>query len=325
MWGVFGLSFVVVLVNALAAAGSVTARGPRAKAWCGLFAGLVAGAMWMQGDTRDESRRRVQCAHAARGTGSNPTSTWPSNGNPSSRTQSFNMIERQARQARDQGADLVIFPETAAPALHRERSRLQDAADRAGAGAADSHLRRFSSTTASTAPTTRSISTTRPACFGATDRSTSTTNATCCPVRRSTPLGSRYRWIRKINFGQANFQPGPDRGPLSEDSVSFTPLICFESVFPDLCREGVHAGSELFRQHHQRRLVRRYAGAVPARADGDRARWEFRRWLVRSANSGVSMVVTPAGEVVSSLDLYKEGVLTADVQLLSGDVLRAPR
>ena len=51
VWGVFGLSFVIVAVNALAA-GSVAARGPRAKAWCGLLAGLVAGAMWLYGDMR---------------------------------------------------------------------------------------------------------------------------------------------------------------------------------------------------------------------------------------------------------------------------------
>jgi apolipoprotein N-acyltransferase len=94
-------------------------------------------------------------------------------------------------------------------------------------------------------------------------------------------------------------------------------------VFPDLCREGVHQGSELFvnitndgwfgdtpgpYQHAQMAIVR----AV-----------EFRRWLVRSANSGVSMVVDPQGVVVMSIGLYKEGVLTADVELLSGETFYA--
>ncbi len=137
------------------------------------------------------------------------------------------------------------------------------------------------------------------------------------PFGEALPLGSRYRWIRKIEFGQANFQPGPKRAPLTIEGVSFTPLICFESVFPDLCRDGVREGSELFvnitndgwfgdtpgpYQHAQMAIVR----AV-----------EFRRWLVRSANSGVSMAVMPTGEVVASISLYKEGVLTLDVTLLS--------
>jgi apolipoprotein N-acyltransferase len=44
---------------------------------------------------------------------------------------------------------------------------------------------------------------------------------------------------------------------------------------------------------------------------------EFRRWMVRSANSGVSMVVAPTGEVVEALGLFQPGVLMADVALLS--------
>jgi apolipoprotein N-acyltransferase len=105
--------------------------------------------------------------------------------------------------------------------------------------------------------------------------------------------------------------------------VTFTPLICFESVFPELCREGVRAGSELFvnitndgwfgdtpgpYQHAQMCVAR----AV-----------EFRRYLVRSANSGISMVVTPAGEVRESMGLDQPGVLTSDVLLLSGETFYA--
>jgi apolipoprotein N-acyltransferase len=41
---------------------------------------------------------------------------------------------------------------------------------------------------------------------------------------------------------------------------------------------------------------------------------EFRRWLVRSANTGVSFVVDPAGRVVKKLGLFEEGILYADVE-----------
>jgi apolipoprotein N-acyltransferase len=45
---------------------------------------------------------------------------------------------------------------------------------------------------------------------------------------------------------------------------------------------------------------------------------EFRRFLIRSANSGVSMVVTPAGEVRETIALNQTDVLTTDVLKLSG-------
>jgi len=138
------------------------------------------------------------------------------------------------------------------------------------------------------------------------------------PFGEALPLARRYRAIRKIDFGQANFEPGPRRAPLTADGIAMTPLICFEAVFPYLCRQGVEEGSRLLvnitndgwfgdtpgpYQHAQMSILR----AV-----------EFRRYLVRSANSGVSMVVAPTGEIVSQLDLYRAGVLVTDIQLLSG-------
>ena len=44
---------------------------------------------------------------------------------------------------------------------------------------------------------------------------------------------------------------------------------------------------------------------------------EFRRWLVRSANSGVSMIVSPGGEVVEELALFEEGMIVAEVRTSS--------
>jgi apolipoprotein N-acyltransferase len=138
------------------------------------------------------------------------------------------------------------------------------------------------------------------------------------PFGESLPYSTRIRALRKIDFGQANFQPGEYSKPLDAGVVRFTPLICFESVFPELCRDGVLDSTELFvnitndgwfgntpgpYQHAQMAIAR----AV-----------EFRRFLVRSANSGVSMVVTPAGEISHAIQLNQTDVLTIDVLKLYG-------
>ena len=320
VWGVFGLSFAIVSVNALAA-GSVAARGPRAKAWCGLFAGLVAGAMWLHGDTRMK-RDEGPSAPTLRVALAQPNIDLAIKWKPEFKDSSFVMIEKQAAQARDEGADIVIFPETAAPVFIENgpiyKMRLIELARSLQIAVFVGFLdHRFDGPN-------RDINIYNSSGLFRPDGSLEKYDKRhLLPFGEALPLGSRYRWIRKINFGQANFQPGPPRDPLSENGVRFTPLICFESVFPDLCREGVHEGSELFvnitndgwfgdtpgpYQHAQMAIVR----AV-----------EFRRWLVRSANSGVSMVVDPAGEVVSQIGLYKEGILMADVKLLSGETFYA--
>ena len=320
VWGVFGLSFVIVLVNALMA-GCVSAHGPRAKAWCGLLAGLVAGSLWLHGERRVDDVRALDGPHL-RVAVAQPNIDLALKWKPEYKDSTFVLIEAEAARARDAGAELVIFPETAAPIFIENspayKTRLVELA--------------------------RSLQT--PIYVGFLDhrfdgpqRELNIYNSSglflpngslekydkrhLLPFGEALPLATRHRWIRKINFGQANFQPGPKRSPLSSDAASFTPLICFESVFPDLCRDGVREGSELFvnvtndgwfgdtpgpYQHAQMAIAR----AV-----------EFRRWLVRSANSGVSMVVAPSGEVVSSIDLYKEGILTFDVVLLTGETFYA--
>ncbi len=318
--GVFGVSFLIVLVNALVA-GSVAARGPRAKAWCGVFAGCVAGGMWLYGahaiDTfRLAPDRSIRVALAQ------PNIDLALKWKPEFKDSTFALIEKQAVEARAEDVDMVIFPETSAP-MYIENSpvdklRLVDLARALETPIYIGFLdHRFDGPA-------RALNTYNSSGLIRADGSIDKYDKRhLLPFGEALPLAWRYRWIRKIDFGQANFQRGPRRVPLSGDGVVFTPLICFESVFPDLCRDGVREGAELFvnitndgwfgdtpgpHQHAQMAIVR----AV-----------EFRRWLVRSANSGITMVVAPSGEVTQSLDLYNEALLIADVGLRSGETFYA--
>ena len=314
IWGVFGLSFAVVFINALMA-GCISAHGPRTRAWCGLWAGLFAGALWLHGGARIERESRVE-GTSLRVALAQPNVDLALKWLPEFKDSTFLLIEKQAAQARDRGADVVVFPETAAP-VYIENSpvykmRLVDLARALELPMYIGFLdHRFDGPN-------RELNTYNSSGLFRADGSLEKYDKRhLLPFGEALPLASRYRWIRKIEFGQANFQPGPKQSLLTHDGVAFTPLICFESVFPDLCRDGVREGTELFvnitndgwfgdtpgpYQHAQMAIVR----AV-----------EFRRWLVRSANSGVSMVVAPTGQVVSSIGLYKEGILMADVGLRS--------
>ncbi len=315
LWGVFGLSFLIVLVNALIA-GLVVAPGPRGKAACGLLACLVAAGIFLYGNAA------IPRAEALKGPSFRVAIAQPNidlaiKWKPEFKDSAFNQIDRQSEKARDEGARLVIFPETCAPVYIENapayKSRLIGTAawlqipiylgfldfrhngpngslnifNSSGLILPDGSIQKYD-------------------------------KRHLLPFGEALPLAGRFRQLRKIDFGQANFEPGPRRAPLATGEARFTPLICFESVFPDLCRDGVEEGAQFFvnitndgwfgdtpgpYQHAQMCIAR----AV-----------EFRRYLVRSANSGVSMIVAPTGEVVGRLGLYKEGVLTQDITLLGG-------
>ena len=314
-WGVFGLSFVIVLVNALIACMAVT-KGPRARAANGLVACAIAASLYLYGDARVEQVDRWS-GDTLRVAIAQPNIDLAIKWKPEFRDSSFAQIARQTRVADKEGAELVVFPETCAPMFienspshrsallgqarwlelpiyvgfldHRYRPGIKDPDifNSSGVFRTDGSVEKYA-------------------------------KRHLLPFGEALPLASRYRALQKINFGQANFQPGERSEPLDAGPVRFTPLICFESVFPELCREGVRDGSELFvnitndgsfgntpgpYQHAQMCIAR----AV-----------EFRRFLVRSANSGVSMVVTPTGEISHAIQLNQTAVMTVDVLKLSG-------
>ncbi len=100
-------------------------------------------------------------------------------------------------------------------------------------------------------------------------------------------------------------------------------LVCFDSIFEKLCLEGVREGSQLIlvstndswfagspalRQHNKQAVLR----AV-----------ECGRYAVRAANTGISSVISPTGEVIASLGDGKRGYITADVKMISDMTLYA--
>ncbi len=143
------------------------------------------------------------------------------------------------------------------------------------------------------------------------------------PFSEQLPLSSRLRWLRKLDFGQANFQPGPRRPPVSLDGGRFTPLICFESVLAYLCRRGVNEGSELFVNITNDGWFGDTPGPIQHAQMSLPRTVEFRRYLVRCANSGLSLVVDPTGRVIAGLGLYEQGIFVVEVSLLDGKTVYA--
>ena len=319
-WGVFGLSFVIVLVNALIAS-MVISKGPRARGANAVAACAIASSLYLYGDTRVKEVD-AWTGDTVRVAIAQPNIDLAIKWKPEFRDSSFAQIERQTNIAARQNAQFVVFPETCAPMFIENspghRTALLGQARFLGlpiyVGFLDHSYRKGSKD-----PDIFNSS----GVFRIDGEVQKYAKRHLLPFGEALPLASRYRVIRKIDFGQANFQPGAYSDPLDAGPVRFTPLICFESVFPELCRDGVRKGTELLvnitndgwfgntpgpYQHAQMCIAR----AV-----------EFRRYLVRSANSGVSMVVTPSGAISHTIPLNTTGVLTADVLKMTGTTFYA--
>ena len=133
--------------------------------------------------------------------------------------------------------------------------------------------------------------------------------AECVPGRSWFPL------LRHYTLREEDLQPGPGHGALRAGSVKIGPMICFESIFPEIARREVKLGAQVLaiitndawfghtaaaEQHAQMAVFR----AV-----------ETGTWVLRSASTGISMVISPDGRVRARAGLFRRKVLTARISV----------
>ena len=99
-------------------------------------------------------------------------------------------------------------------------------------------------------------------------------------------------------------------------SVAVTTAICYEAVFPGLAREAVRAGSQLLTTITNDAWYGTSSAPFQHFEQASMRAIEQGRYLVRSANTGISGVVDPYGRVLARTELFVPAAFVAEVRLL---------
>jgi apolipoprotein N-acyltransferase len=136
------------------------------------------------------------------------------------------------------------------------------------------------------------------------------------PFGEYVPLKTLLPFVSKMVQGIGDFGAGRDYTVMRAGKGSFGTAICFEVIFPELVRHFVLGGANFLTsitndawfgnsgapyQHFDMAVFR----AV-----------ENRRSMVRAANTGISGVILPSGEVTARTEIFKRGTMTAEVPLM---------
>lgn len=143
--------------------------------------------------------------------------------------------------------------------------------------------------------------------------------------RRLVPF-AEYRPAVIGRFGPANrlhgprFAYAPGQGP---QLIRLGPLIagmfiCQEVMFPSLIRESVREGATLLVTTGNDGVFRSPIVAQELSHVAQFRAAEHRRYVVRSMKSGVSAVIDPWGRVVASAPVHARGIVTATATGMSG-------
>jgi apolipoprotein N-acyltransferase len=107
--------------------------------------------------------------------------------------------------------------------------------------------------------------------------------------------------------------PLTDSGISEEKTIRFSTPICFEDAFGDVCRELFWAGSEVFINLTNDSWSLTKSAEYQHYAIATYRSIELRSTLVRSTNSGYSVVIDPRGMVLKDLPLFETASLFTEI------------
>ncbi len=135
------------------------------------------------------------------------------------------------------------------------------------------------------------------------------------PFGEYMPWGWVTSWAKRFLPTAGEFIPGDSPVPLCSSNVCIGTLICFESIFPGLATESSHAGSNILAVITNDAWFGDSGAPYQHEAIAIFRAVENRRWLVRAANTGVSSIITPWGTRVAKTRIFEPGWILGEARL----------
>lgn len=239
---------------------------------------------------------------------------------PALRERHFENMAELSRRGVEAGAKLVVWPETAAPCyLLKDKEWRPYVANLARelnvpvfTGFPDYQVVREEAGRRVTYTNSAALFATTGNVVGRMDK------IQLVPFGERMPFSQTFDFMSRVDFGEADFLPGKEPVLFDMDGWKFGALVCFEAIFPWLCRDHAVRGAEMLvnitndswfgagsgaRQHADMAVVRCV---------------ETGCGMARAANSGISLGAGPRGRTFEETVLFSRDVAVVDVPLRSG-------
>jgi apolipoprotein N-acyltransferase len=134
------------------------------------------------------------------------------------------------------------------------------------------------------------------------------------PFGEYVPLVGRIAALRALVREVGSFTPGTHALPLPGPAGPTGVAVCYEVAYPSLYASEVARGARVLATitndgwYGDSAAPRQHLALAILRAG------EARRYLVRAANTGISAVIDPYGRIVARLGFDREGLITAEIR-----------
>ncbi|MFQ5669838.1 MAG: apolipoprotein N-acyltransferase [Acidobacteriota bacterium] len=143
------------------------------------------------------------------------------------------------------------------------------------------------------------------------------------PFGEKVPLGRLLFFARPLVKAVGRFVPGDDPSPLGGDlhlggedrpPTPFGVAICYEITYPTLVAKQVREGATFLTTITNDAWFGRSAAPEQHFAMAVLRAVESRRWLIRAANTGISGIISPTGQVVTRTPLFETALVEGTIR-----------
>jgi apolipoprotein N-acyltransferase len=135
------------------------------------------------------------------------------------------------------------------------------------------------------------------------------------------PLKQVLFFVAPLIEAVSDFSAGDRAVMLPVRGHLISTAICYEIVYPDLIRQFVVGGSELLTTITNDAWFGTTSAPYQHFEQASMRAIETGRYLVRSANTGISGIVDPYGRVLARSDIYQSAVVVGDARFLRTSTL----
>jgi len=139
------------------------------------------------------------------------------------------------------------------------------------------------------------------------------------PFGEYVPLQSLFFFLDKLVVGIGDFGRGSEAALLPLQEARFGAMICYEVIFPGEVREFVRRGAQFLVNITNDAWFGESAAPVQHLAMAAMRAVENGSYLIRAANTGVTAVIAPSGEIRGATRLFTRAAVVDTIRLRDGE------
>lgn len=320
--GVYGISFLIVLVNTSLFFLFFPGASPRKRflRWDVMVALVLVSLTLFYGKYRLSSER-------GHGEGRQTVKIAVIQGNidqsvkwePTYQEKTIDIYHRLTREARPFKPELIVWPETSVPFFFQDNLRLSPKVIRISEESG-AHLI-FGSPAYRRGPGGTKYYNRAYLLSPNGDLSGYYDKVHLVPFGEYVPLKRFLPFVQRLVPAAGDFASGEKVSPLHLPRLTAGILICFEVIFPELARKQAREGAQILVNLTNDAWFGMTSAPYQHLAMATFRAVENGKPMIRAANTGFSAFISPRGKIITRSDLFEEQVLQREVEIGS-DPLR---